>query len=141
MTVPKYHYLDHDTDWVHEEPPDQDQWYTVFEAEDVRLIWCFVTQWNEEELAKNIEVRWTCDSNIYLLQDFTNSGDEKYVFRVPYPGEGGTAGLGCETIIRTAAYYTDKRAQSFKVEVRITSIPGTSQTLDCMCVRETLEVT
>ena len=137
----KFHYLDHDTDVQSLAPPVQNTWYEVFHAYDVRLLWCTVTQANDETAAKDIEVRWTIDGNVYLGIGNCASASPYYVFRRLLPSAGGTAGLIILAGTQNAAYGVDKRGQDFKVEVRITSALGTNQTLICRCVRETLELT
>ena len=137
----KYHYRDHDTDRVSEAPPVQNQWYTVFDAEDVRLLWCRTTQTNDETAAKDVEVRWTIDGNVYLSTTSMDDNTDYFTYRVAGPSAVGTAGLNSATPARHGTDKIDKRGLSFKVEVRITSVPGTNQTLVCDCVRETLEET
>ncbi len=132
---------DHDTDEVNETPPDQDFWYLVFDAEDVRLLWCRLFQVNDEAAAKNIELRWTIDGNVYLRNIALDSNIDYYGFRNYYPSTGGTAGLQITVDMVNAAQYVDKRGHSFKVEIQMTGVPGTNQNLQCQCVRETLEVT
>ena len=137
----KFHYLDHDTDSVDEEPPVQNTWYEVFHAYDVRLLYCMVTQKNDEVAAKDIEVRWTIDGNVYLRSLSHDDDTSNYWFRDTSPSTGGTLGLYASTTSLNASRYTDKRGHDFKVEVRMTSVPGTNQSLRCYCVRETLELT
>jgi len=137
----KYAYLDHDTDVVNEAPPILNQWYTVFDAEDVRLLWCTVIQTNNEYTAKNVEIRWTIDGNVYFWTAALVSHDENYVYRTQTPSTGGTNGLYIQLPEMNAAAHVDKRGHSFKVEVRITSALGTNQGLICYCARETLEQT
>ena len=137
----KYHYRDHDTDQVNEAPPVQNQWYTVFDAEDVRLLWCRTSQTNDETAAKDVEIRWTIDGNVYFSSTSMTDNTDHFTYRVAGPGGGGIAGLNTATPARLGTDDTGKRGQSFKVEVRMTSVPGTNQTLLCNCVRETLEET
>jgi len=137
----KYHYLDHDSDVVDRAPPVQNQWYTVFDAEDVRLLTCVVYQKNDETLAKTIQVRWTIDGNVYLTSFSASDNTYYYIYRFYAPSTGGTGGLYYSTPPLDAARYDDKRGHNFKVEVRITSALGTNQILRCYCVRETLELT
>lgn len=137
----KYHYLDHDTDFLNMVPPVQNAWYQVFDAEDVRLIWCCVFHSNTGAVAKDIQVRWTIDGNVYLIGWSVPSGVVHSVYRYIQPSTGGTQGLGWDGGIMTAGYRTDKRGQRFKVEVRMTSAPGVNEDLRCWCVRETLEPT
>lgn len=132
---------DHDTDMVSETPPVQNTWYEVFHAEDVRLLWCDIIQTNDEAAAKDLEVRWTIDGNVYFDDVSLANGTYGYVFRGVTPSTGGTKGLTIGVGIFNAAYYIDKRGLDFKVEVRITSVPGTNQLLQGRCVRETLEIT
>lgn len=137
----KHHYLDHDTDQQSLSPPILNQWYTVFEAHDVRLLWCVTRQKNDESAAKNLEVRWTIDGNVYRSAASHVHDTVYYWYRGHLPSAVGTAGLYSTTTSSTAGKYTDKRGIDFKVEVRITSALGTNQTFDCWCVRETLERT
>lgn len=132
---------DHDADVVDETPPAQNTWYEVFDAEDVRLIWCCVLQNNDETAAKDIEVRWTIDGNVYLGTASVANNTFNWAYRNQYASSGGTTGLNLGAAEFNASKYTDKRGLTFKVEVRITSLPGTNQRLRAWCVRETLEVT
>ena len=137
----KYHYQDHDTDVVNQAPPVQNTWYTVFDASDVRLLWCVIQQTNDETAAKDLEVRWTIDGNVYLVALSLDALTEAYIFRSHEPSTAGTDGLTDSADPRNGTFYCDKRGKAFKVEVRITSVVGTNQTLTCWCVRETLEAT
>jgi len=137
----KFHYLDHDSDVVDEEPPVQDIWYEVFHAYDVRVIQCALIQDNDELAVKDIEVRWTIDGNVYLGTLACDDLTVYYARRHYSASLGGTSGLEILLTALNAASYTDKRGQDFKVEIRITSVLGTNQRLRCWCVRETLELT
>jgi hypothetical protein len=137
----KYHYQDHDTDVVSQTPPVQNTWYTAFEADDVRLLYCRVYQKNDEGVAKNVEVRWTIDGTVYLVDWWLSDDFPMWLHREYAPSAGGTAGLVAELTRVLAMYYTSKRGQSVKCEIRMTAAPGTNQTLTMHCVRETLEET
>ena len=132
---------DHDTDEVNEAPPVQNTWYEVFDAEDVRLIWCEIYQTNTDIAAKDIEVRWTIDGNVYLVTVSLDDDTVNFIYRDRAPSAVGTAGLTSTPTEVNAGFNVDKRGLAFKVEVRMTSVPGTAQVLRCRCVRETLEVT
>ena len=140
-TQVKYHYEDHDTDTVSEAPPVQNTWYTAFEAEDVRLLLCRVKQTNTEAANKICEVRWTIDGNVYLISLGLVDGETWAVWRNHFPSPGGLTGGEQTASPNNACINVDKRGLSFKVEVRMTAAPGTAQTLECWCVRETLEET
>ncbi len=137
----KFHYEDHDTDNVALAPPVQNVWNTVFEAEDVRLLWCDIVQSNDETAAKDLEVRWTIDGTEYFVALSLANATFNFIYRNRALSAAGTAGLSATATERNACFNVDKRGLSFKVEVRITSVPGTNQYLDCRCVRETLELT
>ena len=137
----KYAYLDHDTDTQLLAPPIQNQWYTIFHAYDVRLLWCVAYQRNDEAAAKNIEVRWTIDGTVYFTLIAMNNNTDTWISRSHPLSAGGTDGLRSDVSRFNAAYFVDKRGQDFKVEIRITSALGTNQLLNCYCVRETLEQT
>ena len=132
----KYHYQDHDTDEVDMTPPVQNTWYEVCDEDDVRLIWCAVYQTNTEVAAKDVEVRWTIDGQVYLGMISLPDSDQSYVYRTEYPSAGGTAGLFIFTDRVNAAWGVDKRGHRFKVEVRMTSVPGAAQRLRCLVVLE-----
>ena len=131
---------DHDTDVVDESPPVQNTWYEVFHAQDVRLIWCIIYQVHDEAGVKDLEVRWTIDGTVYLLQTPVADSTFRGVYRNYIPSTGGTLGLAEGVATLNAALNIDKRGLDFKVEARITSVLGTNQILRCYCVRETLEV-
>ena len=137
----KMSWRDHDSDVVDESPPILNEWYPVFDREDVRLLFCDIFQTNTETAAKDVEVRWTIDGNIYFVSVSLANGTHQYVHRVPQPSLAGTGGLGTAAGVVNAGYHADKRGQSFKVEIRITSPLGTAQRLVCWCVPETLEQT
>jgi len=137
----KYHYQDHDTDLLNEVPPVQNTWYEVFDAEDVRHLWCRVIQVNDELAAKAVEMRWTIDGNIYFSSTSIANNTARWVYRNYLSSGGGVAGLSFNADRVNAAEICDKRGHTYKVEFRMTSVPGTNQTLRCECVRETLEAT
>jgi uncharacterized protein YbaR (Trm112 family) len=137
----KYAYKDHDTAQQWLTPPVLNQWYTIFNDIDVRLLWCEVRQVNTEAAVKTVEVKWTIDNNVYFMSQDLTSNTIYEVYRTTYPSTGGTNGLFGSGGTVNGVFYCDKRGQSFKVEVRITTALGTAQDLRCRCVYETLEVT
>uniref|UniRef100_A0A6M3X856 Uncharacterized protein n=1 Tax=viral metagenome TaxID=1070528 RepID=A0A6M3X856_9ZZZZ len=137
----KYAYEDHDTDEVDPTPPVQNTWYPLFDADDVRLLWHTVFQSNDETAAKDIEIRWTIDGNVYFVAVNLDSGGTVYVYRGRMASGAGTSGLLTIDTATNACFTVDKRGKSFKVEVRITSVVGTNQRLLSRAVRETLEET
>lgn len=137
----KYHYEHDDSDRVIESPPIQNTWYEVFDAEDVRLIWCQVNQTNDEAAAKDVEIKWTIDGVVYFTSWSLANGTWTAIYRYWQASLGGTAGLNRSTTIYNPGYRIDVRGKAFKIEIRMTSIPGTNQVLNCWCVKETLEQT
>jgi hypothetical protein len=137
----KYAYLDHDSAYLNQVPPVLNQWYTVFNAQDVRLLGCFIEQENDEAQNETIEVRWTCDGTVYFCSVSTNSGTEYEASRTKYSSTGGGDGIDMVAVAGMPFVTRDKRAQDFLVEVRIISALGTNQTLRAWCVYETLETT
>lgn len=132
---------DHDSDIVDETPPDQNVWYELFHAEDVRLIFNTIYQSNDEAAAKDVNVRWTIDGNVYFITTNLANATTLYMLRTFLPSLGGTSGLTFSAARINAVDFVDKRGLDFKVEVRITSLLGTNQRLLSYAVRETLEVT
>lgn len=137
----KYMYLDHDTAQVDPSPVVQNEYYEVFDAEDVRLLWCVVEQYNTGAVAKGVGVRWTIDGNVYGDAETLDSDAYYYVYRTFYSIADGGPELAIVDTELNAGYTVDKRGHSVKVEVRLISAPGTNQRLQCWCVYETLEET
>ena len=137
----KYAYQDHDTDLISELPPVQNTWYEVFHAQDVRLLYCVIEQTNTDTVAKDVEVRWTIDGNVYFLLRNLPNATLEWVYRDRLESLLGTQGLDNSATELNAVWHSDKRGLDFKVEIRMISVPGTNQTLGCWCVRETLEET
>jgi len=132
---------DHDAAVVDESPPVQNTWYELFHAYDVRLLIHRVFQRNDDVVAKDLEVRWTIDGNVYFTSLSLDDDSNNYIFRNEDPSSGGTDGLNPSAATTNVAYHLDKRGLDFKVEVRMTSVPGTNQRLYSTAVYETLEVT
>lgn len=137
----KYAYGDHDTAIVYAAPPTQNNWETLFDEEDVRLIWCVVCATDLLAAGSDIEVRWTIDGTEYFVDFTADSGTVYFIYRDFVPSGGGTAGLTKTDSEYNAAKYVDKRGQSFKVEVRKTSAVLPTDILEAWAVFETLEVT
>ena len=137
----KYHYQDHLTDHLSQAPPVRNTWYTVFDAEDVRLLWCKISHVNTEELAADLEIRWTIDTNVYTLAIAGATWATPYSIWRRCPDLGSAEELYADATEKNAAYTVDKRGKAFKVEIRMTSVPLTNPELHCWCVRETLEAT
>jgi len=137
----KYHYQDHDSDVAQVTPPVQNTWYTVIDRDDVRLLWCTISQINDEAAAKDVEVRWTIDGTVYFEAVSLPNITTTFVYRSFQRSNAGVQGLLTTIEPVNAAYYVDKRGHDFKVEVRMTSVPGTNQVLFGIAVPETLEVT
>lgn len=129
----KFSYRDHDTSQINPLPPVLNLWYEIFHAQDVRLLWCSLKQWNDEVAAKNLEIRWTVDGIVYFCSQSAVNNTYYYIYRHPDASTGGTAGIEPINIMFNAGYYIDKRGQDFKVEVRITSALGTNQRLMAKC--------
>jgi hypothetical protein len=137
----KYAYLDHDSYLVAEHPPIQNQWYVLFDELDVRALVIAIEQDNGENAAKELEMRWTCDGNVYLHTFNADSGQQYYASRSKRESGSGDE-LEILDVVQTPMLgVLDKRAQHFKVEIRITSALGTVQNLNGWAVIETLEVT
>jgi hypothetical protein len=137
----KYSYQDHDTAVVTELPPVQNQWYTLMDDDDVRLLANAIYQKNDEAVAKTLEVRWTCDGTVYLLSFGADDDVQYYISRQKYPSTEVDCLKVSNGEVAPMLEILDKRAQDFLIEVRITSALGTNQDLTAWAVYETLEVT
>jgi len=141
ITTKKYAWKDHDTAKLQHYPPVQNEWYEVFHAEDVALIYCAVMQWNDDNTDQDLEVKWTIDGSVYFLAWTQGQGQMHSIFRDGDPSDGGTDGLIWTAPYQLALQYCPKHGLDFKVEVRMTSAGGLNQGLLAYCVYETLEET
>ena len=137
----KYHYEDQPPSVVNEAPPVQNTWYPGIDDDDVRHIWCVVRQINDEVAAKDVEIRWTVDGNVYLAAFALANNTATWIFKNREPSAGGTTGLSTLGTSINAGGYADKRGQSYKTAIRMTGAPGTNQVLSMWDVFETLEET
>lgn len=121
----KYHYETQEIATDTETPPVQNTWYIILDTTyDVRLIYLRIYQDNDDAAAKTMEMRVTADG-ITFTGSFNvadNTANFPYVSTDADDLSGGTS-------TRNAAYYTDWRAQSVKVEFRMTAVPGLNQTM------------
>ena len=137
----KYAWRDQDTIIVSENPPVQNTWYGPTGIPDMRLLVYAVHQKNDEAAAKDLEVRWQFDGYVCGLAFSAADDQQYYIYRTKYPGGSGLELATSVNPVPPMLAMLDKRAQDADLEVRMTSVPGTSQTLDAWCVVETLEVT
>jgi hypothetical protein len=140
-TSAKYWLKDHDTAYLNEVAPIKNQWYTVLQAQDVRILTFAFMETDLLAQGCEIEVRWTLDGNIYLYSSDFSSGTQIYISRTKYPSIVG--GLAASTGVKVLAMLNtiDKRALDAKLEVRIISDTLPTDILNAWCVYETLEVT
>jgi hypothetical protein len=137
----KYWLKDHDTATVDETPPVQNQWYTIFETDDVRLLWFTIEADDVLFAGSDLQIRLTCDGNIYLINKTVNSGNFYYVYRHYDTAVSGTSLVVTNEEISNAAFGVDKRALHMKAEIRKTSACLATDNLMAWCVYETLEAT
>lgn len=107
--------------------PTQNQWYTLLAlTDDVRLLHVAVRQTNDESAVKTTEVRVTSDG-IALVG--TKGNMPHNTVHYGYIQQIADA-MALVTTILNASYYSDMRALSMKIEVRITAVGGTNQLLE-----------
>ena len=137
----KYWLKDHDTAYINITSPVQNQWYTVLQADDVRILVFAFMEIDLLAAGADFEIRWTLDGNVYSTADNYASGIQIYVTRNKYPSGIGT-GLSTQVGIQSAMLsLLDKRALMAKLEIRIKSVTLATDVLAAWCVYETLEVT
>jgi len=137
----KYAYLHHDSGYVNEAPPIQNQWYTVFEDDDVRVIRAQMRQGNGAADNKAVEWRYTVDGLVYGCPFSLPNGVYWDIWRDRGQSPFGLTATAILTEKLNAAMHVDLRGQHVKAEVRLTDAPGANQTLQAWGVYETLEVT
>jgi hypothetical protein len=137
----KYSWKDHDTAEQLLNPPVLNQWYTVFDSDDVRLLIMTIYQKNTEAAAKDVEIKWTIDGTTYFCTESLTDDTTYWIYRIVASSSGGTTGLRAENIRTFAFDMLDKRGLKFKVETRIITALGTAQSLKARAVYETLEAT
>lgn len=133
----KEHYLKQPIAVVSESPPVQNTWYVLLDTTlDVRLLSVCITQTHTEAAALMLEVRWISDG---IVQSTGVNADDDTIYHVHQDYDSDQ--LATNTAFRQAGYYTDVRRQSLRLEVRMTGVPGTAQTLEAWAQYETLETT
>ena len=141
VAVPHYWPRHHETHEVRQQPPVLNQWYTVFDEQDVEMTWFNVNQNNTEAAAKNIEVRVTVDGVVYQHTYGVPAASDRWIYRSLNKSTAFDHGMTIDTVARNPGYTTKWSGQAFKVEVRQTSAIGTAQLLLSRCVIGTDEVT
>ena len=110
-------------------------WYTILDTTvNDRVKYIATKQKNDEVGAEDVEVRVTADG-VVLVGAVAQADDTWSYWYLTPTADTFTAGVA----IVNAAYYTDFRAQSIKVEVRQTSAVGTTPILDGRVQYATLE--
>jgi len=137
----KYWLKDHDTAYINITGPVRNQWYTVLQTDDVRILVFAFMGIDLLAAGADFEIRWTLDGNVYTTADYFASGTQIYVTRDQYPSGIGS-GLIAQAGSRSAMLsLLDKRALMAKLEIRIKSVTLATDVLMAWCVYETLEVT
>lgn len=137
----KYAWMDHDPAYIDISPPVQNTWYELYHAYDVRQLLMGVKYRDDEQEGNNVEVRWTCDGNVYLFATTLDDDDQEDIYKTKF--QSGTT----EELTRDStppgmdAPYRDKRALDFLVEARVTGVIGTNAHLEAYALYETLEAT
>lgn len=137
----KYAWMDHDPAFIDIDPPVQNTWYEVYHNYDVRQILMSVKYKDDEEDGATVEVKWTCDGNIYTIEIELDNNYQLYVYKNKYSVLDIEDTLSSVDWGPSALFYQDKRALEFKVEIRVTSVVGTNAHLYGYALYETLEET
>jgi hypothetical protein len=137
----KYWLQDHDIAIITKIPPVLNTWYTVIDVDDVRLIEFYILQSNNETAAKDVEVRWTLDGQVYLISVSVPDTFPIYINKNMVGSNGGTSGLSLNPVEISANLFDFVCALHAKLEVRLTSAAGTAQLLGAVCKYETFEET
>lgn len=125
-----------------QDPPVQNTWYTILDTtEDVRLVQIQTKQTNDETVAKNLQVRITMDGETYTSGNESQNNNTTYYWYVEVDGTITVTDISSSRLTAAGPGYSTIHGQSVKVEVRITSVIGTNQTLDGRVFYETWEET
>jgi hypothetical protein len=135
----KYWLEDHDTAERILDPPVQFMEYEVLREINVRLLFFGFIQTNDEQAAKDIQIRWTIDGTPYLVTQTALHNTFYWVYRNVTPSSVGTLGLTSTTTEVNAGLHVDKRGLHFVIEMSMQSLPGTTQVLTGWAAYETLE--
>lgn len=137
----KYAWKDHPLAQALLEPPTQNVAYTALHAYNVRVLQCYIWQFNDEHAAKQVETRWTIDGNVYVNSE---NIDESLDYWVHARGDDpGDIVYTQKTTpdLTNAGYNVDKRGLDVLIQVKLISAPGGRQKLYCNVLYETLEET
>lgn len=109
-------------------PPVQNQWYTLLDqGNGVRVYNIHLIQNNDEAAAKDIEARITIDGE-------TSSGSQSCPAASYHAVDLRTNSVTIQnTTLWEAGFYIFLEGHAIKVELRMTSVPGTNQLLFCKC--------
>lgn len=137
----KYAWLNHDIAIKTEDPPTLNAWVEALHVYDARLIEQIIVQTNDENDAKDMEIRWTVDGVVYLDDPSLVAATSYYVYKDMLTSDAGTAGLDVSQTECLANRLTDLRGQDILIEFRIKSVNGTNQKVITGIKYETLEPT
>lgn len=109
-----------------QQPPVQNTWYTILNTtEDAEIYYVIVRQNNGDVAAKDLEIRVTADG-VVRTSAFAGCGNDafKYVYTISWAGD-----FTVDDFHKNFGGYSSIKAQSIKIEVRITSALGANQRL------------
>jgi hypothetical protein len=137
----RYWLINQDTAYIEAIPPIINQWYTVLEADDLRLKIFALSFVNDEQATPNWEIKWTLDGNIYLFHYDPESDGQMYVSMKKYSIANGVSLWDSSSPLPISNKFFDMCCLHGKLEIRLTNALGTNPILKAWCVYETLEVT
>ena len=134
---PKYHYRYQPIARLDQDPPVQNTWYTVLDANGgLKIRMVLARQNNDDTVAKSIEFRMTIDG-VSVDATVTAQLEGSWYFWTIGPGVERVIG---GTTIRMIHEYEVVECLDALIEMRMTSAPGTNQKLDGRVQYETLEI-
>lgn len=130
------------SEYEKEDPPVQNTGYQIITEEpNVRLLMYAVRQVNDEQAAKDLEVRFVLDGNDYIVAFSALNNTQYYVYVNKKQGEDFGVALSTSLTEINCGFHCDKRALEATLEARITSAVGTNQTLEQWLIWEQLAYT
>lgn len=135
-TPARFHYEKQGIATLNQAAPTQNLYYDVLaETHYVRLIYVNIYQNNDDVAAKDIQARITMDGVVSTCLITALNGTAYYLHLAPTTDTTWSYNTGAYN----AAWTTDPRGHTVQVELRITSVNGTNQTLTGHVQYETLE--
>lgn len=110
-------------------PVVQNTWYTVLEAEDVRVPYITIMHDNTDNVAKEVEIRLTLDGSVYTITWTLADNTWNWIHCLAQSDAFGNSATPRPAGANDDDHGLEIFAHDFKYEIRMTAVPGTNEVL------------